>query len=615
MGSLGDALGRLMVPKDNRSTVDYAAENVQLFAPIVKEGLFNVSGSRHFIDPLVALDDMRTREVNILKPVRGGGSLIGDVHLYSTLPKERSPGPYMCVNQTDADAKMHFFDRTLRTFEGNPCLRELLPSRFEWTEIRLTNGHTLYTGGPGISNLQSKGIRYLRLDECWLYPLGRMAEAEARVGDYLVEHLSKILRISQAGVTDFRTLDECDWHRAWMNGERNEWEVACQYCGKYFEPVFNAAREDGSYWGLTWDRHKDASGDWSLARCCPTVRFECPHCKNPSVDSKKVKEEWNRTGRYRTITEENIKRRGFHWESVINYPWDELVTLWLDACNAERRGDLKPKLQFYQKRRAIFKDEESLLKTGMKVKRIPYEIRGKWEAEKERFLTIDRQEEDLLWWEVRAWSNEESRQLGFGKCYGFAAAEKIREDFKVQPNHTFCDSGYLPKGDNGVYLACIRYGWVATKGEDDFHFIHSAKRGGTIRKILKSYAPLSWGDPGMGTAEQGRKNCPLIRFSKPQFNEIVQRLHDAGRWIQSTAASPEMQREYSEQFGARVRMREFDPKTGKTKVWWKEAKNDHGRDLANMQAFGAVMCDLLPDPATERLTESEKNEDEQPTQT
>src|SRR5262249_17911442 len=100
----------------------------------------------------------------------------------------------------------------------------------------------------------------------------------------------------------------------------------------------------------------------------------------------------------------------------------------------------------------------------------------------------------------------------------------------------------------------------------------------------------------------------LIRFSKPQMNEIVQRLHDHGRWVQSTSSNPEMQQEYSEQFSARVRMREFDTKTGKTRVWWKESKNDHGRDLGNMQACGGVLTDLIPDPATERLSETEKKE-------
>jgi hypothetical protein len=264
----------------------------------------------------------------------------------------------------------------------------------------------------------------------------------------------------------------------------------------------------------------------------------------------------------------------------------------------------------------MHKDEESILKSGIHLTRSVYEVKSEWKDERDRFMSIDRQEEDLLWVEVRAWSNQESRQLYFGKCFGFAAAEKIRDEFKVAPNHTFCDSGYLPKGDNGVYLACIRYGWIATKGEDDQFFIHRTKQ---KRSIVKSYAPLSWGDPGAGTRDDGRRYCNLVRFSKPQMNELVQRLYENGRWIQPQSGNPEMQKEYSEQFGSRVRMREFDQKTGKTKVWWKESKNDHGRDLANMQAFGAVVEDLMPDPAMERMGDGEKptetrNENDNPPQ-
>jgi hypothetical protein len=604
---LADSTAAIFNPPDRRPIPEWATENVELFPPITRPGKFNCSQERHFLQIFEALEDERTREVNVLKPVRGGGSLIGDIHLASTLG--RRPYPYMNVFQTDADAKMHWFDRLEKMLLGCPATARLLPRRYEWSEIYLNSGHTLYTGGPGISNLQSKGVCYVRLDECWLYALGRMTEAEARVGDYLKMDLSKILRISQAGAAEFRTLDDCDWHRAWLNGERNEWEVTCQHCGQYFDPAFSGSRDDGSFWGVTWDHHKTIHGDWIPAKCVPSIRFECPHCRGTSPDTPRTKGEWNRTGRYRVTTEQNVRRRGFHWESVIDFPWEELVVLWLDACNAERRGDLKPKLQFYQKRRALFRDEESLLKGGLHLKRAAYEINSDWKEERARFMAIDRQEEDLLWWEVRAWSTEESRQLGFGKCYGFAAAEELRINYKVVPNHTFCDSGFLPKGDHGVYAACARYGWIAMKGDDDYHFVHHIKRRGIRKTVLRSYSPPSLGDPGSGTHEQGQKYCNLIRFSKLQMNEIVQRLHDSGLWIQPTTVSPEMQKEYSEQFGARVRIRDFDPKTGKTRVWWKEGKNDHGRDLANMQALGAVVSDLVPDPATERLTPSEEKGD------
>lgn len=593
--------------RDLRPIWAWARENIDLKPPLTETGPFKVETSRHFIEPLEALQDDEVREVNILKPVRGGGTLIADI--WVPWMRENDPGPTMFLLQTDPIADDHFTKVLLPTMQSVPKVRSMLDSldRFKKTgrKIEFSDGNHLHVNGPSIGNLQTNAFRNVILDECWLYP-DRMADAEARIGDFQDKRSSKVLRVSQGGPKDGIDLDHCSWNRAYNRGSVREWEVQCPHCLKYYQPIFSGQREDASFYGITWDKHKHANGDWDLARCIPTIRFECPHCSIALLDTATTKDLWNRSGRYRLVSEENRTRKSFHWETIIKAPWDEMTLLWLDACNAERRGDLKPKLQFYQKRRAMHKDEESLLKGGLKLKSAPYEIKSEWKEERERFLTIDRQEEDLLWWEVRAWSTEETRQLGFGKCYGFAAAEKLREDFKVLPNHTFCDSGYLPKGDNGVYTACIKYGWIALKGEDDYHFVHRSKN---KRHVLRCYSEPSWGDPGMGTGDQGRKYCRLVRFSKSQMNEIVQRLHDAGRWIQSSLLPADMQREYQEQFGARVRMREFDAKTGKTKVWWKEAKNDHGRDLANMQALGGVLTTLVPDPATERLTNSEEKAD------
>ena len=607
--TLGESLASIVCRRDDRPTLEYAAAEIELFPPITQTGKFNCDGSRHFIEPIEALDDGRVREVNVLKPVRGGGSLIGDVHLASVLPKERSPGPYMCVSQTDPDAKMHFCDRTERMMRGNPKLAELLPLRYEWAEIRLTNGHTLYTGGPTISNLQSKGVRWLRLDECWMYPAGRMAEAEARVGDYLLQENSKILRISQAGPMPNVELDHDEWLRAYNRGSIHEWEVACPLCKAYFDPIFSGTRNDGSYWGVTWDHHRLPNGDWDAPKCLPTVRFECPHCRQPMMDTKQTKSEWNRTGRYRRVGEDNIKRKSFHWESVISYPWDELVGLWLDACNAERRGDLKPKLQFYQKRRAIFKDEATLMRSGMIFIRSNYKAESDWPDEVSRYLIFDRQEEDKYWWMARAWAKDgRSRRLGFGSCFGESGMIKVATDMKVPPNHVGVDSGYLPKGDHGVYAICIRNGWIALKGDAGYAFPHiKKKRNGEKYSVLKSYAPLSYGDAENGNTN--RRYCPLIRFSKSQLNQKVQELIDSGRWEESEIIiDAAMEQEYSAQMSARIKVTGVNKKTGVPEVFWKEGKNDHARDLANGQVLFAIIEEHVPDPATERKTETEKKE-------
>jgi len=610
MTPIRDAWESVWRRRDLRPIPEWALDNTDLQAPLTITGPFDVSRSRHFIEPLAALQDDHVREVNILKPVRGGGTLIADIWVPWT--RANDPGPVMFVLQTDPIADDHFTKVLMPTLESVPAIRSEIDSldRFKITarKIEFNDGNHLHVNGPSIGNLQTNAFRFLVEDECWLYP-DKMADAEGRVGDFQKLENSKILRVSQGGPKDGVEMDHCAWGRAYRRGSVHEWEAACPLCNAFYEPIFTGQRADGSFYGITWDKIMLPNGDYDIAKCAGTGRFECPHCNGPVLDTPRTKSEWNRTGRYKLATEENRKRKSFHWEAVIDYPWDELITLWLDACNAERRGDLKPKLQFYQKRRAMHKDEESLLRGGLHFGRQVYEINTDWPEEKARFLTLDRQEEDLFWWTVRQWSLEKSRKLGFGKAYGFAECERIREKFKVPPNHTFCDSGFLPKGDNGVYIACIKFGWRAVKGDDKFSFTHQGPKG---YELQKCYAPLTWADPGSGTADQGRRRCPLILFSKYQLNQQVQRLIDQGVWMEpQNSEDPEMEKEYAAQMGSRIKQSEYNPKTGQTKVWWKESKNDHARDLANMQTLGAILRDCLPDPAMERLTKSEKEKMEE----
>lgn len=607
-----------LAPRDRIPIYQWAARHISLRAPFTRTGAFDISDSRHFIAPFEALQNDYRREVNILKPLRGGGSLIGDIFAAYAISEE--PGPYLDVFQSDPIARDHASKRSKPIFEQCSPVAELFPANPDdncanW--IKFTNGTTWQACGPSLGNLQSRGFRYLRLEEIWMWPQDRLGEALGRVGDYLKLQTSKVLCISQAGPVEGVPMEESDWYRHYHSAAIFEWEVQCPGCQKYYDPIFSGTNPDGTFWGITWDKHQKPGGDWDLAKCIPTIRFECPHCRHALLDNPRTKSEWNRTGRYRHAGGEMApgpaaKKESLHWEAVIDYPWEDLVQLWLDACNAEKRGNLGPKLQFYQKRRAIFKDEESLLKGGLNLIRAAYEISvdtTKWPEEKARFLTIDRQSEDLFWYTIRAWSPEKSRRLLFGKCYGFGALEEIREKWKVPPLHTFIDSGYLPKGDHGVYAACLKYGWVAIRGSGEHQFIHRIQRGGKTVSVLRSYSPVSYGDPEIGIRGGRRKHCNLIHFSKSQMNQKVQELIDAGLWEEPVEGEdPEVEKEYNAQMGARVKKREYQIKTGETKVYWKESQNDHARDCANGQVLGAVLRSLVPDPATEIQTKTEKEQ-------
>ena len=215
-------------PRDRRPIPEWAHEHVWLQPPITKTGFFNCADSRHFLAIFDSLQNDHKRETNVLKPVRGGGSLIGDVFCPWTLAVD--PGPYMDVFQTEAAGKDHGQERIQKIFERCKPVAALFPvDRHELrdAEILFSNGHTWYLRGPALGNLQGKGIRYLRMEEVWMWAQGKMGEAEGRIGDYLKMQTSKILRISQGGPMDGVPMEESDWYRAYHKGLVHEWEVQC----------------------------------------------------------------------------------------------------------------------------------------------------------------------------------------------------------------------------------------------------------------------------------------------------------------------------------------------------------------------------------------------------
>lgn len=595
-------------PRDRRPIHEWAKDNVVLRPPLTKTGPFDVSGSRHFIPIFNALQDDHVREVNVLKPVRGGGTLIADIWVPWT--RTIDPGPTMFLLQTDPIADDHFTKVLLPTLESVAAIKRQLDAldRHKKTgrKIEFADNNHLHVNGPSIGNLQTNAFRYIVQSEPWLYDKGRIGEADGRVGDYLKQQRSKIFRESQAGPRDGIELDQDEWSMKYHSGQVHEWQIQCESCLKFMDAAFNGQRPDGSYWGLVWDKEKLPNGDWNAAKACQSIRFECEHCGHPMLDSPRTKANWNRTGQYRAVGEENRKRVSFHWEAVIDYPWDELVELWLEACNAEHRGDLKPKIQFYQKRRAMFMDEASILRGGLSFKRTPYEITSTWPDELYRFMTVDKQSEGLYWWSVRAWSKTESRRLGFGKAYGEAELIEIQKKFNVKQFCVAVDSAFEPKGDRGVYAMCARNNWFAFRGNDRYEFIHKVTRQGKIFNIARSHSVTEKADPEAGKRGEGNYYAQLKHFSKPRMNQKVQDLIDSGAWKEPINDSSETEKEYSAQMASRIKVTDYDKRTNAVRIFWREGKNDHARDLANLQTTFAMIMELIPDSASEQLTKSEQ---------
>jgi hypothetical protein len=577
-----------LAPPNRDPIYIWARDNVEMPPAYTITGRFNPDISRHFQGPFDALRNHRIRRVVVLKPTRGGGSLIGDV--MTAWIVDNDPGPMMINMQTDAIAHDHAEERIIPLLRGCSRTAALLPedTRKVCSDgMTFTNGMPLHIQGPSIGNLQSKGIRWQWNDEVWIWPPGRLGQALARLDDFDRMQSSKALVVSQGGV------EGSEWHAIWEESSQQEWLIPCLKCGAHQTPEFGGRRPDGSRYGMVWsatDRTHYPDGRHNVGEILATMRWECKHCGHPHTDARRTQAEWNRLGKYEPQNlRNNPTVEGFHWHGLIFRDWTKLVTEFLKAQDALKSGDINPLRDFVQKDEAKFWSDTMV--TGAKVAELSsYE--SDWKDEKLRFLTVDCQDEGVFWFVVRAWAlTGESRRLAFGKIYSWSELEAIQTKFKVAPNHVLIDSGFLAKQ---VYYQCVKHGWIALKGEDNEFFLHPIKRNGKLTHVRRSYSQPAKGDPERGEAFSGRRYAVLIRWSNPTVKDHLRPLRD-GRgapWLlgagQGANASDA---DYNEQMTSEYKRRQKSKKTGRDEmIWYHGSKPNHIWDCECMQDVGARLA-------------------------
>jgi hypothetical protein len=546
-----------------------------------------------------------------MAPVQSGKSLISEVSIVYF--RANDPGPVLWLFQDDDIAKQYAETRGMKLLKSIKEVREQLPadkSMNRKQEIIFQDGHQLVIWGPSLGNLQTFGYRFVICDELWRWDPGILKEAKGRLSAWTKLSLDKLIAISQGGAEDD------DWDCQWKTGEPRLWHIRCQSCGHAMYPHMTAFRQDGTRWGIMFDAEKRTGGGYDYERAATSVRFECEKCGHAHTNNPQTRAKWNLSGEYRTIGDASRSHKSYRWPAWIDSDWGPLVVEFLQAKEKMGRGSFADLILFVQKRLAEPKSEKTVHEGSMTFARAEI-TDGKWECEVARFVTVDRQSEDVYWLTVRQWAKDsgQSRRLVFKRCYSEADIKAVVDEVKptrLQINiggqavnilGVFVDSGYRPKGDQGVYAMCARNGWAALKGRDEAFFFHSVNKkvleGGKwvikSERIQRPYAPWTWGDPGEGTAEQGRKHAPLLGFSSDSMADRMQEMIDRGNWIEPEGdTDTEMGREYGRQMSSEYKKPKHDKFSGKTELKWVcPSGNNHARDCGKMQTVAATMAQLL----------------------
>jgi hypothetical protein len=569
-------------------------------------GRFLLEGSRHFMAPLEALQSGRVRGVRMQKPVRGGGTLVAD--LYVPWALENDNASVLWIFQSDDLAKRHAETRQMpicKSVRGIGELQSVDRHKTRTTDMVLADGRPFSIQGPAFTGLQSVGYQVVVFDECHCYEPGVISEGIGRLGDALKVQRSKLLAISQGGE------ENSEWDMLYREGEEYVWHVQCAGCQEYMTLEWSRRQENGEKAGMVYDEVMGADGLLDREATAASARYVCHNCGHAHQSGAGTWLAWDATGKYiSSKTGRDFDKAAlpteisFRWTAIMDFPWAELVKLWLSAIDAKKVGNYVPLIAFFQKRMALMRSENSMHDVDLPFKRVPKKevSRELQPGELDRFLTFDRQAEDVFWVQARSWFvGGRSNRLWAGRLFSFEDIEAKRIELGIEPNCVAGDSGYKPKGDDGVYRACIKYGWIALKGVGEVSgFWHTVKprfRGDPPQRVWRPWAPITFGDPGMGTSEQGKTHCPLIRFSSDAMADKVHEQIKAGLWEEPEEADDitEDDRQYRIQMAAEFPKMVFSKTKNRVERQWTcPSKNNHQFDAAKGQELCVMVAELLP---------------------
>lgn len=488
---LSSILRDAWTPADRREPWRWCEDHIRSIPYSPLPGPFRSENSPWIREVMEAIVDPKIRLVSIIAAVQSSKTTSPELTLCYIIAN--LPGPCLWLDQTDEDAKDESESRLQKLFESCEPVKKLFPknkNKQRNCTIHFSNGMTLWLlGAYNKTNLQRRSIRWLFGDETWRWPVGHMAEAEARTTAF--GWLGKCVFMSQGGE------ENDDTHRKFETTDMREWHFKCPKCQKFIPYKWE---------NIEWDDDcKDENGEYDFAKINHSTALKCLECGEYFEDSDRMRRLLNKDGKFIALNPNASKENvGFHWNALASMSWGKLAELYLRAKIAARKGDSSLLQQFYQKRLALawreFAEDYRLeIASGS------YNSGDVWDeeagfnklgeiiappfAENEviaplRIMSVDVQM-NCFYLVVRAWSiNGSSRLLWHEKVLTWEDIEEIQKRFKILDNLVFVDAGY---NSFEVYKHCGERDWIALMGDNRANFFHRLPNGKTV---LRFYSPV-----------------------------------------------------------------------------------------------------------------------------
>lgn len=581
---LSSILRDAWTPADRREPWRWCEDHIKNIPYSPLPGPFRSENSPWIREVMEAIVDPKIRLVSIIAAVQSSKTTSPELTLCYIIAN--LPGPCLWLDQTDEDAKDESESRLQKLFESCEPVKKLFPKNKQRNcTIHFSNGMTLWLlGAYNKTNLQRRSIRWLFGDETWRWPVGHMAEAEARTTAF--GWLGKCVFMSQGGE------ENDDIHRKFEITDMREWHYKCPKCGKYIPYKWE---------NVEWDDNcKDENGEYDFSKINHSTALKCPECGEYFEDSDRMRRILNKDGKFIALNPNASKENvGFHWNALASMSWGKLAELYLRAKIAARKGDSSLLQQFYQKRLALawreFAEDYRLeIASGS------YNSGDAWDeeagfnklgeiiappfAENEviaplRIMSVDVQM-NCFYLVVRAWSiNGSSRLLWHEKVLTWEDIEEIQKRFKILDNLVFVDAGY---NSFEVYKHCGERNWIALMGDHRANFFHRLPNGKTV---LRFYSPVKH------IFISRYVKCRMHFWSNLNVKDTLARI----RRNQNSAdgATWEVPTDISEDY---LKQMESEHRIKKGNSWiWEQIGNrpNHYLDCEAMNCAGALMLKIV----------------------
>lgn len=557
---------------------EWAKEFISLSPAFSIQGSFDISLSNYLKPIFLDLRNPDINQINLIAATQTGKTLCSEIFIPFIIL--HSPGPALKLHQSDEMADQFTETRLIPILENCKPVKSILTNtknRFAATKKGIILPHMSVKIAAAKENvLHGMSIRYLLLDEVWLYTDPQAVEkAKARTTAF--GNNKKILLTSQPGL-------ENDLLDRENTGLVYEWGWRCRECNNLQPWYWSKEKEDGTWAGITWTKHysNETSSSYDFQKTGDSAKLNCYYCS--ASYTEKDRKYLNDTGEYIQIADHgDHKVKTYTWCAFVNpkITFKEKCIQYIQAKLDNKKFGTTDAIKLFNQQVLGKPWKPSVAMDQGKILVNTFNKDEQWADQIFKCLSVDyQQKHSMKFYAVVAFSRSEIRIVDHGYVAKWDEIHKIAELHKLPPPAVGIDSGFQA---SEVYLEAVnhgkiiklgkhieRVGWTCLKGADkDDGWPHI---GPNREKIVKYYSPM------VRAAVSNNQYARLFHWSNFAIKTILYNIREGKSDMKLVLPTPDP--DFTQQLNAETLQEVLDPKTGLRKNRWvKISDNNHYLDV------------------------------------